>query len=248
MFSVWHLRIITFHTVISFVMISFFLLFCIPIQFVGAPSFVRNTISKIFAYIYIYSMWFICGIKFKIEGREKLPRNGKPYIALANHQSFWENFFMQLIIPNPSFVVKQELLDIPIFGRCLKAARPVVVDRKNSRSVLQILQEGEKKIDGGLSVVMFPESTRVKVDKNVAFKVSAAKLALNTKVPIILIAHNAGLIWRKGFWFERKGTIKVKIIEIVSPDFAEKLNARELNSYIQERITTEKNKLVKLGV
>jgi len=229
-------------------MTSFFVLFCIPVQFIGAPYSWRYKMSEIFSYIFIYLIWAICGIKFKTEGLEKLPRDGKPYLVLANHQSFWENFFMQLIIPKHSWVVKQELLDIPVFGRCLKTVRPIAVDRKNSRSVVQILKEGERKIDAGLSIVMFPEATRIAVDKSVSFKVSAAKLALNAKVPIALIAHNAGLVWPKGFWFKQDGTVQVKVIEVISAEEAAKKDARELTAYIQEKVNSEKSKLVSDGV
>ena len=54
---------------------------------------------------------------------------------------------MQLIIPKHSWVVKQELLNIPVFGRCLKTVRSIAVDRANNRSVTQILEEGERKIE-----------------------------------------------------------------------------------------------------
>lgn len=244
----WHLRVLVFYGIISVVLIFFFLFFCIPVELIGAPYIVRYKASEIFSYIFIYLMWFICGIKFSIENIEFLPRDSKPFIALANHQSFWENFFMQLIIPKHSWVVKRELLDIPVFGKCLKAVRPIAVDRTNHRSVLQILEEGAKKIESGLSIVMFPESTRISVNRNVAFKPSAAKLAINTNVPVVLIAHNAGLVWPKGFWFKQSGIVIVKIIEVINPSDYKNQDPRELNLYIENKINSEKEKLVELGV
>ena len=110
------------------------------------------------------------------------------------------------------------------------------------------LKEGARKINAGLSIVMFPEATRISVDKNVKFKASAAKLALNTGVPIVLIAHNAGLVWPKGFWFARPGTVKVKIIEQMLPKQIAKYDVRELTAYIQEKVNSEKNELARLGV
>lgn len=240
----WRLRVLTFYAIISIVMLFFFIFLAIPIQFIGAPNSLRYKMSEVFSYIFVYLMWAVCGIKFEVEGLDKLPTDGKPYLALANHQSFWENFFMQLLIPKHSWVVKKELLDVPVFGRCLKIVRPIAVDRSNNRSVVQILDEGASKIESGLSIVMFPEATRILVDKSVSFKPSAAKLALDTKVPIALIAHNAGLFWPKGFWFKKEGTIKVKVVEFMSPKKAAKYDVRELTTYIQEKINTEKNKLV----
>ena len=244
----WRLRTLAFYTIISIFMVSFFILFCTPMHLLKAPYAFRYKVSEVFSYIFIYLIWFICGIKYKVEGKEILPKDGKPYLALANHQSFWENFFMQLIIPKHSWVIKRELEAIPIFGWGIRTVQPIAVDRNNSRSVAQILKEGTKKIEDGLSLVMFPEATRVKVDKNVKFKASAAKLAINTNSPIVLIAHNAGLVWPKGFWFKRSGTISVKIIEYIPKEKIAKQDTRELTTYIQETINREKNKLVKLGV
>lgn len=244
----WRLRTLAFYTIISFFMVSFFILLCIPMQLLKAPYAFRYKVSEAFSYIFIYLIWVVCGIKYKVEGQNILPKDGKPYLALANHQSFWENFFMQLIIPKHSWVIKRELEAIPIFGWGIRTVQPIAVDRNNSRSVAQILREGTKKIDAGLSLVMFPEATRVKVNKNIKFKASAAKLAISTNVPIVLIAHNAGLVWPKGFWFRRSGTISVKIIEYISVEKIASLDARELTAYIQETISREKNKLVELGV
>lgn len=244
----WRLRTLAFYTVISFFVVAFFILFCIPMQLLKAPYAFRYKVVEVWSYIFIYLIWFICGIKFKVEGQELLPKDGRPYLALANHQSFWDNFFMQLIIPKHSWVIKKELEAIPILGWGLKTFQSIAVDRNNIMSVVQILKEGTKKIEAGLSLVIFPEATRVKVNKNVKFKPSAAKLAINANVPIVLIAHNAGLVWPKGFWFKRPGTIKVKIIEYIAAEKVLSQDVRGLTAYIQETINQEKNKLVELGV
>lgn len=244
----WRLRTLAFYTIISICMVSFFILLSIPMQLLNASYKYRYKGAEIFSYIFIYLIWFICGIKYKVEGVEILPKDGKPYLALANHQSFWENFFMQLIIPKHSWVIKRELETIPVFGWVIRTVQPIAVDRNNSRSVAQILREGAKKIEAGLSLVMFPEATRVKVDQSIKFKPSAAKLAINTNSPIVLIAHNAGLVWPKGFWFKRTGTISVKIIEYIPKEKIAEQDVRELTTYIQETINQEKNNLVELGV
>ena len=244
----WSLRTLVFYTIISFFVLSFFVLLCIPMQLLKAPYVFRYKVSEVFSYIFIYLIWILCGIKYKVEGLEILPKDGKPYLVLANHQSFWENFFMQIIVPKHSWVIKRELESIPIFGWGIKSVQPISVDRNNNSSVTQILKEGSQKIEKGLSLVMFPEATRVKVDKNIKFKASAAKLAIKANVPIVLIAHNAGLVWPKGFWFKRSGVIRVKIIEYISAEKVSTYGVRELTEYIQESINREKAKLVVLGV
>ncbi len=241
----WRLRVLAFYAMLSFFVIAFFLFCCLPMHLVNADYDIRYKVAESFSYVFIFLAKVLCGIKYEVIGIEKLPKDGKPYIVLANHQSFWENLFMQLIIPKHSWVLKKELFDIPIFGWCLKTLNPVAIDRNNSRSVLQILHEGQKKIDQGLSIIIFPEGGTVKTDRNVRFKPSAAKLALNANVPIILIAHNSGVFWPKGFWFRRAGLISVKILEVINVKKYADHDVRTLTDYIQERINKEKEILVK---
>jgi len=243
---IWRLRVLAFYTIISAFVVSFFLIFCIPIKLIGAPYSFRYKIGEVFSYIFIYLIRFICGIKFQVEGLELLPNDGKPYLLLSNHQSFWENFFLQLIIPIHSWVIKEELLEIPLFGWGLDMVRPISINRNASTSVAQILREGKKKIDSGLSLIIFPEGGTVPVNKSVKFKASAAKLAKNTGVPVVLMVHNSGLMWPKGFWFKQPGTITVQVIECMSSEQIEAIDVRELNAYIQEQINTAKNKLIKV--
>ncbi len=249
-YMLWRLRALVFYTIISVTMVLFFILFWVPMQLSYVSYSFRYRVAELFSYIFIYLLWLVCGIKFTVTGRENLPVDGKPYIVLSNHQSFWENFFMQLLIPQHSWVIKRELFDIPVFGFGLRSVLPIAVDRSNNRSVIQILEEGSKKIEAGLSLIMFPEGGTVKIDRSVKFKPSAAKLALNTRVPIVLIVHNAGLVWPKGFWFKRSGTVRVKVIECISSEEIStySADARELTDYIQEKINSEKKVLIDLGV
>jgi len=246
----WRFRVLAFYTIISVIMVLFFILFWVPMQLTAVSYGLRYKVAELFSYIFIYLLWLVCGIKFTVIDREKLPVDGNPYIALSNHQSFWENFFMQVIIPEHSWVIKKELFDIPVFGFGLRSVSPIAVDRSDSRSVVQILEEGSKKIESGLSLVMFPEGGTVKIDRSVKFKPSAARLALNTGVPVVLIVHNAGLVWPKGFWFKRPGTVKVKVIECLSSEQISSYgaDARALTDYIQEKINSEKKILIDLGV
>ncbi len=241
----WRLRILAFYSILGFFVLAFFAFCCVPMHYLNAGYNFRYKVAESFSYIFVFLAKTLCGIKYEVMGMEKLPKDGKPHVILANHQSFWENLFMQLIIPKHSWVIKQELFDIPIFGWCLRTVNPIAVDRSNSLSVVQILNEGQRKIEEGLSIIMFPEATRVKIDKNVKFKPSAAKLAMNTNVPIVLIAHNAGVYWPKGFWFRKSGLISVKILEIIPVQKYKDYDVRTLTDYIENRINKEKEILVR---
>jgi len=196
----------------------------------------------IFSYAFVWLAKICCGLKYEVEGLEKLPKTIS--IVVSNHQSFWDQMFMQLIIPKHSWVLKRELFNIPLLGWGLRMVKPIAVDRGANSSVTQILKEGQEKIKEGLWLIIFPESTKVPPDRTVKFKPSAVKLASITKVPIVMMAHNAGLFWPRGFWFKQSGTIKVKIIGVIEKEEVEQTEVRVLNDKIEEVINSEKQKLL----
>ena len=111
---------------------------------------------------------------------------------------------MQLIIPKHSWFDKRELFNIPFFGWGLKMVDPIAVPRRNNISIKQILREGQKKkLQDGLWLIVFPESTRLRPEQSTKFKPSAIRLEVTEKVPIVLMAHNAGVYWPKGFWINK---------------------------------------------
>lgn len=239
----WRLRVISFYIIISLVILFFFVFLCIPI-FILKPGYeTRFKTGVLFSNIYVHLLWVICGIKYEIEGLELLPKD-EPYIAAPNHQSFWENFAMQMIVRKHSLIIKKELLNIPVLGWGFRAGKPIAVDRGFSMSVKQIIEKGKERIDQGLSLVIFPEGTRVKPGRNVPLKPSAAKLATLCNVPVAIIVLNSGHFWPKGFWIIKPGTVKVKVVEVISKEkVASFEDARALNTYMQEVMHREKEML-----
>lgn len=242
----WNFRVLLFYLVTSILCISFFLLLYIPIKLFNVSYRLKYKIAVGFSYAFIWLAKNICGLKYQVSGLEKLPPG--PCIVLANHQSFWDNVFMQLVIPEHSWIIKKELFNIPFFGWGLKMVEPVAVDRTDNISVKQILREGQKKLQNGLWLVVFPESTRLRPDQTTKFKPSAFKLATIAKVPIVLMAHNAGVFWPKGFWIKQPGTIQVKIIDVIGKEDVEKLDVRMLTQQAQELINAEKQLLFEQAV
>jgi len=203
----------------------------------------KYSLAKLYSEIFVWCGETICGLKYKIIGLDKLPKSQA--VFMSNHQSFWENVFMQLIVPKHSWVIKKELFNIPLFGLGLKMMEPIAIDRKDLYSLNKILKEGQKKISQGLSLVIFPESTRILPHQNKKFKPSAIKLAMNAKVPVVLIAHNAGMYWPKNFWIRKPGTIIVEIVSVIAPETLANADAREVTLEIEQVINTSKNLLAK---
>lgn len=238
----WRLRVLAFYVLVALFTTLFCISLSIAIYVFRVNSNIRYNFAFIFSYGFILLNKFICNLTYDVEGLAKLPK--EPSIVLSNHQSFWDNIIMQILIPRHSWIIKKELFDIPMFGWGLKMSEPVAVDRTNNNSVKQILEEGKKKLDKGLWLIIFPESTRLLPNQTAKFKPSALKLAKIANVPIVLMAHNAGVYWPKGFWIKKPGVIKVKIIEVISQKEIEETDIRVLNDKVEKIINNEKQNLL----
>src|SRR3990167_7794686 len=103
-----------------------------------------------------------CNITFRIEGKENLPPT--PFVLISNHQSTWETLVLSYLFAPITAVAKKELTYIHFFGWVLNLGRPIVIDRKRKQSALkEILRQGQQRLSDGVSVVIFPEGTRVPV-------------------------------------------------------------------------------------
>ncbi|MCW8886830.1 MAG: 1-acyl-sn-glycerol-3-phosphate acyltransferase [Motiliproteus sp.] len=153
----------------------------------------------------------ICGVKCEVEGLENLPTSGS-YVVLANHQSEWETFYLQLMISPLCTVLKKELLKIPFFGWGLALLNPIAIDRaERSGAMKQILKQGKARLKEGTPVLIFPQGTRVKVGEIGRFNKGGAMLACSAKVPVVPIVHNGGSHWPSKTYLKNPGTIQVKV-------------------------------------
>jgi len=152
----------------------------------------------------------ICGIRYRIEGLENIPR--APAVLLAKHQSAWETIAFQVIFPPQVYVLKRELLWIPFFGWGLALMSPIAIHRGKGHSALrEIARKGKERLDQGFCVVVFPEGTRVAPAERRKYQLGGAWLAAASAAPVVPVAHNAGLYWPRNAFIKHPGTITVRI-------------------------------------
>jgi 1-acyl-sn-glycerol-3-phosphate acyltransferase len=169
----------------------------------------RNQLISGWARSMIWWLRVTCNVRHEVSGMENLP--DKPCIILSKHQSTWETFAFQAIFPTQVYVLKRELLWIPIFGWGLAMTSPIAINRASGREALkQLVSKGQARLAQGLWVVIFPEGTRMRPHQQGKYHIGGAWLACQTKTPVLPVAHNAGHCWPKGF-IKQAGVIKLHI-------------------------------------
>ncbi|KAA6187254.1 1-acyl-sn-glycerol-3-phosphate acyltransferase [Thiohalocapsa marina] len=192
-------------------------------------------LSRSWSRFLLRTLRLVCGLDYRICGLENLPDG--PCILLSKHQSAWETIALPGVIPKLQvWVLKQELMQIPFFGWALRAFDPIAIDRSAGRKAMrQLLAEGKQHLDAGRSILVFPEGTRVAVGQRKAFTIGGAILAERNQVPIVPIAHNAGVFWARRGVRKRPGCIQVVI---GPPIAAEGRSAQTLNALSEEWINS----------
>lgn len=184
-----------------------------------------------------------CRLDYAVEGRDHLPSFAS--VVLMKHSSAWETLAQLQIFPVQTWVLKRELLWIPFFGWALATLRPIAIDRKGGgAAVQQVLDQGQRRLDEGYWVVIFPEGTRVAAGQSRRYGLSGALLATATGRPVIPVAHNAGYYWPRHGVLKRRGTIRV-VIGAPIPTAGKE--PRQINEQVQRWIEAQVERLKPSG-
>jgi len=186
----------------------------------------------------------LCGIKYRIEGREQLDRMlDKPVVLLSKHQSAWETVAYVALMPKPlCFVFKRELLLVPFFGWALGLLKMVHINRKDGPRAFSVAaKQGRERLDEGAWIIMFPEGTRTPSGKvNPRYKSGGARLAVETGAWVIPMAVNSGRCWPRNKFLKYPGTIT---ISIGPPLSSANKTADQVNNEVAEWVEAEMRRI-----
>ena len=179
----------------------------------------------------------ILSVEIKITGKENIIKDEKFFIA-ASHQSMFETFFLQTIFNSPVFVLKKELLLIPIFGWYLKKIGSISVKRD------QITKDNLSFYDEILSVVsnsdrpliIFPQGTRVLPNERPPFKKGASRIYEKLKITCQPVAINSGYVWPKSGRKISNRTITVSIMQRINNDLEKETFLKTLEDKIYSEL------------
>jgi 1-acyl-sn-glycerol-3-phosphate acyltransferase len=197
-----------------------------------SPYRTQFAIARTWARLQFWLLNKVCGLNFTVEGRERIPAGN--HIVMCNHTSAWETIAQFLIFPPQVWVLKRELLWIPLIGWGLKLLRPISINRgAGHRAVNQVIEQGKQRLADGLWIIIFPEGTRVVAGETRKYGVSGALLATETGKFVVPMSHNASDFWVRRGIIKKPGTIRVVISE---PIDANGKDPRELNDEVRQSI------------
>ena len=192
--------------------------------------------GKLMGYWTSFCLKFFLSTKIQIKGKENIVKNKKFFIA-ASHQSMFETFFLQTVFNSPIFILKKELLKIPIFGWYLKKIGSISIKRdKTTKDNLSFYSDISKLIsNSNRPLIIFPQATRVLPNERPKFKKGASKIYDNLKIICQPVAINSGYVWpKKG----KKNINKTITISILKPIEAG-LQNDEFLKILEKNIYTE---------
>ncbi len=187
---------------------------------------------------HIWLARWLLGITYQVEGLEHLPSGAA--VVLSKHQSAWETLAFPEIFPRVTWILKRELLWIPLFGWALALLRPVAIDRGAARRALkQVIAQGSARLAEGTWVGVFPEGTRVAPGERRPYQSGGALLAAEAGYPVVPVAHNAGRYWPRRSFVKRPGTVRVVIGPPIQTQGRKPQDIiREAEAWIEQTMTT----------
>lgn len=182
----------------------------------------------------------ILGIRYEIRGKENMVTDG-PAIYAVKHQSAWETIVFWTLVKTPVYVLKKELLKIPVFGQYLQfLVHTIAVDRSAGMAALKsLISQSREHLDAGRQIVIFPEGTRKKVGAKPDYQAGITAMYGKLNSQVIPVALNSGLLWGKDAFIKKPGTIVIEFL----PAIPAGLPKKEFATRLQDDIETASNRL-----
>jgi len=194
---------------------------------------------KRWARINRWALSAIGGVRVELRGLEHIPTTGA--IIASKHQSTFETVSTLDLFADPTFVLKKELLSIPLFGWYAKKAEQIPIDRTAGRLALAKMTERAKiEMARGRQLIIYPEGTRKAAGAAPAYKHGVAHLYRELGVPMVPLALNSGLFWPRHGFFRHPGTLVLEFMPAIPPG----LDPEEAFAEMQQAIETASERLI----
>jgi len=210
---------------------GFLCVILIPLTWLGNKQ--ASLAGRTWAWGIVWLLRVVCGITHEIEGLENLPK-GTCVIA-SKHQSAWDTMIFFAVMKHPVFVMKKELLKVPLFGSFMARMGMIPVDRKGGAAALKfMLREVKKRLENGMSLVLFPEGTRTEVGQVGTYHPGIASVYQESDLNVLFVpvALDSGKCWNKNTFLKYPGVITIKFLKPI----AQGMPRKEFMKKLQEEI------------
>ena len=191
--------------------------------------------GKFLGHYVVYIVKIFLNTKVEFKGIDNIPKNEKYFVASA-HQSMFETFALQSVLDYPVFILKKELLRIPLFGLYLKKIKSIEIIRDTTTKdnlsffdkVASIIKSENRPL------LIFPQGTRVKIDDEIPFKKGVGRIYEALNISCVPVALNSGKVWPKYGIIKHPGKITVSFLKPIEPglnreDFIKNLETKIYN-------------------
>ena len=215
---------------------------CLPL--LAAPRRAVYALATVWARVVLWLLRTTAGVRHRVVGTV-LPDPDARYIYALKHQSAWETIAFLAIAPAFAAVLKEELKRIPIYGWFLDRAGMVPIRRAARGAALKhMLRAARVLVDAGRHLMIMPEGTRMPPGRTGRYHPGVYALYKYLDMPVVPVAHNAGLFWPRRGFLKRPGTVTIEFLEPIAPG----LGKDSFMATLEERIETAAQRLYEAGL
>ena len=181
-----------------------------------APRHLAWFVPKFWARSSLKLQEWIAGTQSRIEGVENLPQG--PFILAPKHQSFWDTISFFPYLKDPVYILKRELMWIPLFGWYVGKMRMIPIHRgSRSKALKEALKIARMRMADNRQLIIYPEGTRRAPGAEPAYKWGIVEIYAALGVPVVPVAHVAGLYWPRRRFLRYPGTLRARFLPPIEP-------------------------------
>lgn len=220
--------------------LTIYVLVALPICLL--PVDVLLAVCRSWSRVNLFLLRTICNIHVEFRGIEKIPPGAA--LVASKHQSLWETFALMLLFPRFAYILKRELQWIPMFGWLTIKARMIPVNRGGgAAALLEMTRLATLRFREGRQLLIFPEGTRRPVGAEPRYKFGVAQIYAECDVACVPVALNSGLFWPRRTFMRYPGTVRVEVLDPISPG----LPRDEMLAKLRDSIEASTARLVEQG-
>jgi 1-acyl-sn-glycerol-3-phosphate acyltransferase len=208
----------------------------VALPVLALPHRVHLAFIRSYALSSLWLLRVVCGTTVEWRGVSNIPRGA--CVVACKHQSLWETFALYAILDDPTYILKRELMWIPLFGWHMRKAGLIAIDRNAALAALsQMTARARAKLARSRQVVIFPEGTRRPPGAEPVYRPGVAHLYAKAGVACVPLALNSGLFWPRRSLMRFPGTIVVEVLDPIAPGLDARTFLDRLQNVLEEAST-----------